>query len=448
MAFTYPKGPQDEEGILQYGKDARLAHRPIWDAVELNAWQNLLFGLGQQWIMPSTALRFWIPMPLDDDIPRPVCNRCKPLVNDLASKLVGFKPPITWGPGSDQEADYVAAAVADRVNIAIEKEADLRSLKPIAARWLGSTGNVWCVQNYDTSPETGTRFIQAEQCQGCGAVSMPKDIEEAGNVCPQCQSMTPPAVAPDGMPVEPQRVGFQPAIGPGQLGAMVFPPGQPIGIEYPRGRHNTEIETVFTVRFDPRTPRFHQAPWVVIRNYRDRAWVAEHYGDTFAESVKYTRVSDPFGGLATALHAVGFGSGLGFGSTVESDQCLVERLWIRPHPTKAPNGIHREIVGDVLVPLAPGQDGSYPYHDERGRGMLNVAHLEFDQIPGRSIAATRMDDVIPLQRDLNELLAGAMLHNRRMANALFFVPRGVGLSRVSGEHGTMVMYDAMAGTIF
>jgi len=450
MALKYPDSLQDTDGILRYNAETRGMNRTFWDAVEMQSWKSILFFLGLQWLAPMLSIRFWRPLGFKKDQPRPVTNRVKPLTNDLASKLVGFEPPITWSPGSDQEADYVAASVADRVNKAIGKEADIRSLKPIAARWLALTGNVFVVSSYDNSMETGTTFIQAHRCLHCGQVSMPAEIEQANGACPQCLSQETMMV-PDpetGMvaPLSNTMPRFENAIDP---------KGTPIGVQYPRGRHLFELENVFTTRFDPQTDRFNKTPFLNIRRSRDRSWVAERYGDKFAEKVSYARASDPFSVLFDSLALTSLGGGyssLGGSQTAtvttgDSQRTLVERLWIRPHPTKAPGGIYAEIIGEKLAPLGPnGEEAAipYPYHDERGMPMLNVAHLEFDQVPGRALAATRMDDVLPLQEGLNELDAFLILHHRRMANAVWTIPSGSDPTRITGEGGIYIRYNPLA----
>jgi hypothetical protein len=35
----------------------------------------------------------------------------------------------------------------------------------------------------------------------------------------------------------------------------------------------------------------------------------------------------------------------------------------------------------------------WPYHDERGDVFLNVVHMGFDPVPGRTLYKTRVDDV-------------------------------------------------------
>jgi hypothetical protein len=460
MAFEYPNGYQDIDGILRYAKDVGQANLTFWNAIERQAQENILMFIGGQlqWWTYSSNIRAWRPLGLSKDTPpRPVTNRIKPLINDLASKLVGFKPPLTWSPGSNQDADYVAASVADRVNLAIEKETRVADLKPLAARWLATTGNVFVVSMYDNSPETGTRFIQARRCLGCGQVAMPKDIEEVGGLCPYCQS-SEVSVQPDTMTGQPTpttvtRPRFEMAVGPGQIGSDVFGPGQPMGIAYPRGRHSVELENVFTVRFDPQAERFHKSPYVRIARTRDRAWISERYGEEFAENVTYSRYNDNLAVLYDSLAFSAFGSGGLSGVTEASGQrALVERLWIRPHPEKAPGGIYAEIVGDKIAPIAFDDAGQpvasgipYPYHDERGEPMLNVAHIEFDQVPGRALASTRCDDVTPLQRELNELDFYIKNHHRAMSNAVWLIPHGSDPKRISGDPGGVyIRYNPLA----
>jgi hypothetical protein len=124
---------------------------------------------------------------------------------------------------------------------------------------------------------------------------------------------------------------------------------------------------------------------------------------------------------------------------------VVTRIWIRPHPEKAPQGIYAELVGDQI---AVGRDGvpmarDYPYVDEAGRPMLNIVHLEFDQVPGRALAATRLDDAVELQEDLNEYDAFIKQHARRMANAIWTLPRGANVSALTGEEGLYIEYDPL-----
>ena len=441
--FTYPNGPQDHDGILRYAKDVAQSNRAFWNAVEIQAWKNILYFIGLQRITYSPAARFWRPLAISAS-KYPVTNRIKVLINDFASKVVAFKPPVTWGPGSDEESDYIAASVADRVNTVIEREANIRELKPIGARWKATTGNVWLVSSYDTSPENGSEFIGAQRCLHCLTTSMPMDRQATGGMCPACGSQ-------EAVPGASPMMGGQ-----GMMGGMTqavprFQPaidgtGTPIGIQYPRGRHLTELENVFTVRFDPYVDRFHRSPYVRIARTRPQSWVAEQYGEAFAETVKVTGTGDMTTRLLEGLAVTAFGGAGPSSGTGEDRRVLVERLWIRPHPEKAPGGIYAEIVGDQI---AVGRDGvpiarDYPYHDERGRPMLNIAHVEFDQVPGRALASTRCDDAVEVQTDLNEYDAFIKAHMRRMANAVWMLPRGSNVSRMSGEEGIYIEYDALA----
>lgn len=429
--LDYPNGPEDSEGILRYAKAVGDTNQAFWDQVEIQAWKNILFYLGLQRIKYSSSIKFWRPVALDR-ARLPVTNKVKTLVNDLASKLVAFKPPITWGPGSDQEADYVAAAVADKVNQVIEKEANIRDVKPVAGRWLATTGNVFLISTYDTSPENGTSTIQAQRCLHCLTPVMPADLEQTGGACPQCGSKE---VTPGGF-LQPAMEQIVPRFEPAVDGT-----GSVVGEAYPVGKHRIEVENVFTVRFDPYVERFHRSPYVRITRTQPESWVEEYYGhlgDEWLQTVAYSAGEDHHNRFLESIAVTAFGGSALHGET-EDRRAVVHRLWLRPHPTKAPHGIYAEIVGEQVA-----KSGPYPYHDEAGKPMLNVAHLEFDQVPGRALAATRCDDVVELQEDLNEFDAFIKQHARRMANAIWLLPRGSNVSRLTGEEGLYVQYDPLA----
>jgi hypothetical protein len=56
-----------------------------------------------------------------------------------------------------------------------------------------------------------------------------------------------------------------------------------------------------------------------------------------------------------------------------------------------------------------------------------------------------VDDLIPLQDQLNRIESYLDLHTRRMAGGKLLLPRGMGIGRVVGETGQVLTYDAMPG---
>ena len=427
--LKYPTGPEDHNAIVQYVNTAMRTARSYRIEIERAAQRNVLYYLGVQWIKYDMAVRLWRPIAIAKKTPRPVTNRVASLVNQSVANILGFKPPITYSPASNQPADVAAATVADRINAIIEREAQVENLKPIIARWLSITGNVFLINNYDTSPEAGTDFIGAEQCVACPKVSMPLELEQAGGMCPGCGSPGP----------------FKPAI---QQPKTLLPPGlslgpeQRIGVAYPKGRFFTEVESLFNIYFDNASgQQMTDSPWVLNIRHRNKDWVTRMYGEQVAEGVSYNQPTEPQSGLfeslsyATTLWSFGYGTPNALGEP----RARVSRIWLKPRPGVAPEGIYAELVDDKVV-----KSGPWPYKDEQGQPMLNIVHIGFDEVPGRIIYKSRVDDVIPKQDQRNRLESIMELHSIRMANSVWLIPEGIGMSKITGEQGQIYRYNALS----
>ena len=416
--LLYPKGVADKPGILEYANTAQRMSRSYRLEIERSAQRNILYYLGVQWVKYDTALRTFRPIALSRRTPRPVTNRLASLVNQAVANLLSFKPPTTYSPASDKPEDIAAATVADRINAIIEREADIESLKPLVARWLILTGNVFLINNFDTGPDSDTDFIAAEQCLVCQTVSMPLDIKNAGGACPQCGTV-------------------------GAFGPATGPDGKPQGIEYPKGRFLTEVENPFTCYFDNSAGRtIYDSPYFLTVRHRNKDWTTRMYGADVAARVTYAQPSEPYSNLyeslayATTLWSYGYGTP----AALAEPRTPVRRLWIRPRPDLAEEGIYATLVGEDVV-----ESGPWPYKDDTNRPMLNVVHVGFDEIPGRILAKSRVDDIIPKQDQRNRFESIIESHSITMANSVWVVPEGVGLSKVTGEQGQILRYGALQG---
>jgi hypothetical protein len=435
--LPYPDGPQDHEKIVAYSNEAHRQARSYRLEIERAAQRNVLYYLGVQWIKYDQSIRLWRPIAVGKRTPRPCTNKVATFVNQAVANLLNFRPPLTYSPATDRPEDIAAATVADRINAIIERESDIERLKAVIARWLILTGNVFLINNYDLSPESGFEFIGAEQCNDCGAVTMPKETEQAGlaqglqqgmGVCPQCGGHNlQPATEQPGQPV------------PDGMEAQ----GGKVGTAYPKGRFKTEVEPVFTCHFDNSTGQdFHDSPYFMTVRHRGKDWITRMYGEEVAKNINYNQPSDPYSGMfeslayATTLWSYGYGAP----SSLSEPRARVKRIWIRPRPKVAPEGIYAVILDDKVV-----ESGPWPYKDETGRPMLNVVHIGFDEVPGRTIYKSRVDDIIPKQDQRNRVESIIELHSIRMANSVWLVPEGVGLSKVTGEQGQVIKYNALQG---
>ena len=416
----FPTGYNDHDALVEYARAARQKAKSFRYELERAALRNILYYLGIQWIRFDPTLRLFRPMALRKSTPRPVTNKFASIINSVASTLVGYKVPIKPQPQSDDAKDIAAANVADDVLEIIEREVELRKLKPILAKWVLLAGDVFVENGYDTSPASGTTFIQHERCLTCQTVSTPDAIVQNKTLCPNCQNPGP----------------YEPAMEES---------GRPIGTDYPKGKMLTAIHPFQSCYFDLEVPFIKESPYFSVRVRKPKDWVVSTYGKAFAETCDYDMQSDSYGYFLDAMTYTTAISGQAWGRVPSSivPYATVERLWLRPQPgTWAKEGVYATIVGGKIP-----EDGSvpYPYHDSKGNPMLNIVHFKFDDVPGRVLGRTRADDIAPKQEQRNMVESIIQLHAQRMANSIWLLPEGVGVSKLTGEQGQIIKYNALAG---
>jgi len=416
--LTYPTGKNDVEGIIKFCDEVREVAPSYRNDIERSAMANCLFWLGLQWIKYDSGSRVYRPIQLKKKVPRPVTNKFAEIVASGQSRLVAYKPPLSINPGSFDADDVASAEVGDKIRTIIEKEALIRELKPIAALWTLLTGNAFLISNYDLGPQSGKKFIPFDRCLLCEKVSSPVDIEANGGTCPQCG----------------ESQMFQPAIEAN---------GGPIGVSQPRGKHYTEIKTVFETYYDYEVPMLEDSPYFVVSETQSMQWVKETYGADVAknaEAEQGPREKGEFYVKSLAYTSAGAGRYFtGTGHRAE-ERVRVTRLWMRASDAY-PDGLYAVVLGSKEV-----QDNKdLPYHNEKGDPFVPVAHLKFDHAPGRVFGKTRCDDMRPKQEQRNRYEAILELHSRRMANSIWLLAEGSSVSRIGGEQGQIFRYNALAG---
>src|SRR3989304_8697481 len=416
--IEYPSGPDDHEGIKTYATNLIEATKGWRFDLDRGNMQKILYYLGHQWVTYDRSLATWRPIGLRKTTPRPVTNKIAPLVNDTSSRLAQHKAPLTFRPGGMEAEDVVAAGVAEDVLRVVGKECNQRALRPIAARWLSLTGNVYLINSYDNSPESGVQFIQHEQeCQG--HILPPDVIEDNGGACPECGE-----------------TAFRAAIDP--LTAA------PIGQFIPRGRHQTEVKSLFSTLYDPEAESIQDSPYFCLSETVPEDWVVQTYGKDMLEGLDVEESGDTTQFFLQALAYVTSGTGaerVSVAGLRAGRRVKIRRIWIKPRYDKAPHGIYAVILGQDRV----AESEEWAYQDDQGKRFLNVVHIQFDGRPGSCIGRTRVDDLIPKQDERNLIESHFLLHTRRMSNAVWLVPTGTGIGKATGETGQFLSYNPVMG---
>lgn len=422
---VYPDGPEDHEGIIRYMRNLVEAQSAWRQELNRNSMRNILYSTGNQWLTYDLGLQAWRPMGIRKSTPRPITNRIGPLVGNTVSRLIKNRPPLTYRPGGIENEDVVAAGVADNVLSIIERETRIRHLKPQIARWLCTTGNVFLVNSYDNGAESGLTFVQSEQCVECGTANNSLTLEENEGDCPECGAHGP----------------FKPA---------QDDEGVPVGEHVARGRHYTELKTLFSSLFDPECRDIYESPYFAISETMNEDHIIQQYGsdsliDVGREDSLSSEALGTFYLSSLAYISPGTQSGespyTAGGEAALGNRIKMTRLWLKPRYDKAPRGIYCVILGDRKVIEAK----EFPYKDDQGKPFLNVVHGKFDNRAGSSVGRTRLDDLIPKQDERNLIESHFMLHTRRMSNAAWLIPTGSGIQKVTGETGPVYNYQPVPG---
>jgi hypothetical protein len=325
----YPKGPKDHDGIVKYAnavspRDSGWRHR-----LEMNAMTNILNYLGIQWLTYEDSIRAIRPLgSTKRRTARPVTNRIQPLVNTTKSRLLSFKPEITIRPGGLDADDVTAATVGESILKVIDRETGIEDAKGQACMWLLLTGNLWVINNYDVSPETGQEFIPFDQCTNCQQILSPLQLNETQGKCPNCGGME-----------------FIPAIEPTTQ--------EPLGVWLARGKMSVDIENIFTTRYDPEAKSVDDSEFFMVDKLVPREWAIRTYGAKKAEKIKdetYGSVTDFY--LQSLAYTAGNSRFLGLGqSGRQSPKVRLRRLWLKPRHDKAPKGIYSVICGEEVMEI-------------------------------------------------------------------------------------------------
>ena len=412
-----PHGYKDYGRIETYGDGIVHQSRAFRLDVEREIIRNVFFFLGLHWIKFDTRYQTYRPMGLRKTTPRPVTNKIAAITEAVCSSLIGFKPPVTISPATQQGDDLSAALAGDKIRRIIEKEANLRRLKPLIAKWLTLAGSAFLINNYDVSPYSGLTSVQIDRCLNCGAEVSPDEIEDKEGACPECGADT----------------GFEPAVHEAS--------GEPITITVPRGRHFTEVKSPLECFMDYEVPFLDQSPYFVVSELQSREHLQKIYGQDEIKGVGDAHHGDSYSYYVQAL-AYTTGSStrvLQAGGYRAQPRVRVRRVWIAPND-KAPDGIYAVIADTTVLESMP-----WRYHKENGDPFLNVVHMKYTNSPGRILGKSRISDVISKQEQRNRIESIIELHSRRMANAVWLVPHGVGLSKLTGEQGQLVRYNAQSG---
>lgn len=383
-----------------------------------NHYENVLFYLGHQWLAPLPDGRGFMRANLRRDVPRPVTNRYKAILDAIDAPLSRLEPALQCVPGSDKDDDRMTADLGNRVVDYVSNVVQLERVKGELAKILVTCNNAYAHAGLDPDAGAKTR-VPKWACATCGNAMSADKAEEAGGMCPECQSPLKPSTSDVDTLAE--------------------------------GELYLEAVTPFETWVDYAIPRIEDQPIVMIRRLRPRAWAEARYPSRLEEIKKIPALTATEDIGVTYLQSIirltpGGASGtVGFGAAVRWDEAITDDVLYALPCTDYPDGLYLRILGGEMIaddlPLsAVAHDGTV---DEPGTPFIPVIHFGYDPVPGTHVHTGPADHLKDLQRQRNRREAAIELYFARMANGVWLIPEGTDVQTPTGEEGWVMRYSPL-----
>ena len=387
-----------------------------------NQYENVLFYLGHQWLAPLPDGRGFMRANLRRDVPRPVTNRYKAILDAIDAPLSRLEPALTCAPGSDKDDDRTTADLANRVLDYLAGVVELDRFKGELSKILVCCNNGYGHLGHDPDAGNKTR-IGKWDCETCGTSMAADEADDAGGDCPECAGPLKPSAEKTDTIAE---------------GAMYL-----------------EAVTPFEVWLDYAIARMDDQPMVMIRRLRPRLWAEARWPDQAKEIKKLPAVSSTADVGLTYLQSIirltpggSTVGGIGFGAAVRWDEAILDdTLYVKPC-VDYPEGLYLRMLGDELI-LEDRElreltdDGT---EDEPGQPFIPVVHYGYDNVPGVHVHTGPADHLKDLQRQRNRREAAIELYFQRMANGVWLIPEGTDVQTPTGEEGWVMRYSPMGAS--
>ncbi len=428
--ITLPQYDNEQRVIEIFQEDRRACFDSRW-VFERQWWRNILYDMNRQWIYFDRRKGVWLDKRMHRWMPRPVTNKLAEGRGAIQAVLAAITLSTLARPVGGKLQNVAAAEIADDMQPLIHQEHGMSQVLRDQDYWLIVTGNAFLLPEWDLDESFGSITIPHEQCTACGNFWPPSKLTGPQAKCPSCGN-----------------TAF--------LKDPVGPDGAPIGDTYPVGRGRTSALSPLEVAFPPIYRDFDASHTSIQMSWHPRQYWEEHYPDA-AKTMEFgktptERSMQLMRTMATATDTSTLPAAFGFSGGQELEAEGATKYTLRRKPTKEfPQGLFGEFVGEGAGTIAlrdrvdtPGQP--LPYTTRDGRPMVNLIHVRYDPIGGRSMSRGPYDYCIQKQDMVNQIDANMQLAAQRMSNPIWLKPKGQEVSSFTGEPGLVVSYNPLVAT--
>lgn len=392
-------------------------------------YRNVLFYLGNQWIIWDTLENKWRKKRLADWVPTPVTNKFASSGQRLVSVLSRIEPSWNYIPASDSTDDIAAAEQCEDAEGIICEENHIEKIRDSMSSWTIYTGNSFLL--------SGVEPI----VNGQSALENPPQISpELNPPSPDMTSATSPLSVPDGLSANPPASSDEnqgnmptPAQDPYNT-AMMAAIGMPVQQAPTDYKLYTDVLSPFEVYIDQTIENFDNQTKVMVVNRRSREYVKNLWGEDvdeldIAPNIHY---QESIGYITSSPEITGF-----LASLSRIKRITVKRLFVKP-TEKYPQGLYIVVAGSHIL-----EKQILPSTVE-GEPFIPVSQIKFDNIPGAAFGKTPMDDVVYKQIQRNKIESLMELTILRMGSPIWLMPEGTVMRNFTGQPGAIINY-AMVG---
>lgn len=440
----YEPSPEDKEIInLVQQRVSYTTREPARWAVERQQFENIAFYNGIQWIEYSETTRRFTKFNAPTWFPTPIQNEIAPRVTAMTSRLLRSKPEARVAPSSNDPKDREGAKVGDKLMTHINSVAREEEIRQDAAIIAATMGTVVAEEFFNPRAGTTVRMPRtqlqtqqatepAAQCPTCGQQA---DFQAVGMPCPQCAT--------------PMEQGERPAFfsdGQPKITAQSVPQtgedGQPIEDVFPQGEIETNVRMTFNFYHDPKATDLRKAQWCGEGLYVDLDWLDTNYPEMgkFVSEESGVDAANFYEANLLALIGPSIQGTAYYGGASFYRGGVVLRKYQEKPSAKRPRGLFAIVANGVLL-----YKGDLPIQDQNGvpTGDFSWTEFRYDLVPGRFLGRTPVDDMVPLQRQVNGTMSQIILNRKTLLNPWVMAPKGSGLApgAVACRPGATVLYN-------
>lgn len=406
-------------------KKEAFEFRWVWEREWL---RDVFYVMNRQWIYYHPTRREWVDKRLQKNVPRPVTNKMAEIVQSLRATFGSINLGVVARPIGNNPDAVAASEVTDKIAPLLHDEHKMTNVLREGDFWFITTGSVCLQISWDTDVRDNKAFVPHEACASCGQTYSPKEIMDAGEVCPTCMTNE-----------------FVPAMDETQ---------KPIGEWVSFGAGKTTPLSPFEYALPPNITKFDEAPYIIRMRWRDKHYFEANFPDMVPNLVFEKSPSDRslqiFKSLAVS-NDLGIDSAMntltaGGQNTVEG---LTEyEIWMKP-TSQYPEGLVFRVVGDKSPQILhqeeeQGLPGPIPFKDRDGMPLFPFAFAVFEHVGGRIYGRSALSPLIQKQDQLNQLDSLTQMIVQRMANPVWIIPEGAGIDHFTGDPGLVMKWNPLS----